>query len=77
MRFKKTKGTLMSFVRIAATLASIFALYWYFRWAGLRGVISLLLGMVIMAIILLSKNPMVLWLIEQVHAEQYMKEVRK
>ncbi len=71
------KNNLKTVLNIVLSLASILLIFIYFRWVGYKGVISFLLGMVIMAYLLLSNNIIMRSLIKIFEAKQTLKELMK
>lgn len=61
--------------KIICFILSIFLFIWFFRWASWKGMISFVLGMGIMGFLLLSKNPMLRFLISFAQADDYFKEI--
>lgn len=52
------------FFKILLAIGSVFALFFLFRWWGLRGLSGLLAGMFIMAYLILSLNPAVMFFVK-------------
>jgi hypothetical protein len=63
----------VGFFKILIAIGSIFALFFLFRWWGLQGLSGLLAGMLIMAYLILSLNPMVLFFVKLFHGEVDIK----
>ena len=49
----------------------------FFRWVGFRGFIAFCAGMFLMAYALLSKNPMLKWIISLTESEEYLWDILK
>ncbi len=62
---------------IIFSIASIISLFIFLRWAGIKGIISLFLGMGIMAYLFMSKNFMLSYIIESTKSEDYIEEIKK
>ncbi len=75
--FTPLKGILMTVLRITVMILSILLIFGFFRWSGIKGFLSFLLGMGIMAYLLLSKNMMFQMIIETFGAVEYIDEVKK
>lgn len=63
--------------KICYSVLTILAFIYFLRWAGYKGVISLLLGMLIMAYLLLSKNIMFMSLVKLLEAEQHIDDIKE
>lgn len=74
---EKSKESGMYFVRIAVAIGTFLLLIMMIRWAGIKGVLMLFLGMGIMAYLLLSKNIMLLALIDKLEGNEYIDEIKK
>lgn len=73
----KIKNILMTILRIFIIIASILLVIGFLRWAGIKGVLSFMLGMSLMAYLLLSKNIMFQGIIEMFGASEYLSEIGK
>lgn len=71
------KNNLKTVLNIVLSLASILLIFIYFRWVGYKGVISFLLGLIVMAYLLLSNNIIMRSLIKIFEAEQTLKDIMK
>jgi len=58
----------MRILRIIISIASILLLIGFFRWTGLKGLMSFILGLFVMAYLLLSKNAMLMGVVEYFEA---------
>ncbi len=67
----------MTILRIFIIIASILLVIGFLRWAGIKGVLSFMLGMSLMAYLLLSKNIMFQGIIEMFGASEYLSEIGK
>lgn len=54
----------------------IILVFMLFRWAGLKGLVMFILGLIVMALLLLSKNPMLKWAIDMTKSEWFIDEVK-
>lgn len=73
----KIKNILNTIIRIFIIIASILLVIGFLRWAGIKGVLSFMLGMSLMAYLLLSKNIMFQGIIEMFGASEYLSEIGK
>jgi hypothetical protein len=64
MGLTETKAGLIKIFKILIAIGSVFALFFLFRWWGLRGLSGLLAGMFIMAYLILSLNPAVMFFVK-------------
>jgi len=64
------------FMRIVS-VGLIFGIIGLFYWMGFKGVIGFLLGILIMSMVILTKNPVFMWLVEKMQADAYMQEINK
>lgn len=62
-------------LKILLMLALLFAVFMFFRWAGVKGMLSFILGMFLMSWLILSKNMVMRTLIEMTKSESYINEV--
>jgi hypothetical protein len=62
--YEKLKSGIIAFYKIVLAIGSGFALFYMFKWMGLKGLSGLLLGMGIMAYLLLSSNGMIIWFVK-------------
>lgn len=58
---------------IAVTIGMIFGL----RWLGMKGIIGLFIGMMFMAYMFLSKNPVMMFMVKRTEGETYIDEIKK
>ena len=67
MKFKETltllKNLLIRILRIIIIIGSTIIIFMVFRQLGLKGLLGFLIGAVVVSVILLSKNPMALFLL--------------
>jgi len=56
------------FMRIVS-VGLIFGIIGLFYWMGFKGVIGFLLGILIMSMVILTKNPVFMWLVEKMQAD--------
>ncbi len=56
---------------------SILTIFFFFRWVGIKGMISFILGMGIMAWIFLSKNVLVRMIVSKFEGEEYIDSFKK
>jgi len=64
-------------LRIVIMIASVLLILGFFRWAGIKGILSFMLGMGIMAYLLLSKNMMFRGIIDMFGATEYLDDMGK
>lgn len=74
---KSIKNKLFIVVRIAVSILSVILLFLGLRWAGIKGFIMLVFGMIIMGYLLLSKNMMLDWFVNFAKAKNYLEEIKK
>jgi len=74
---QSAKGVLQIILRIVIMIASILLILGFFRWAGVKGVLAFILGMLIMAYLLLSKNFMFKGIIDMFGATEYLEDMGK
>ncbi len=74
---RSVKSIFFTVLRIVIMIASVLLIIGFFRWAGIKGMLSFLLGMGIMAYLLLSKNMMFRGIIETFGATEYISEMGK
>lgn len=70
------KSVLKRVLIIVLSIGSIILLFLFLRWVGLKGLLSLMIGMFIMAWLLLSKNQLLLWVIKKTEGGDYLEEVK-
>ncbi len=58
-------------------IGSIVLIFFLFRWAGIKGLITFSVGMLIMAYLILSKNAMLMFIIEKTSSDTYIDEIKK
>ena len=69
-------GVSKQFITITLSIATFIGIIYLLIYVGLKGFISFVLGMTVMAYLILSKNAMMLWFIEFAQAEHYIKEIK-
>ena len=73
MKFKETltllKNLLIRILRIVIIIGSTIIIFIVFRQLGLKGLLGFLIGAVVVSVILLSKNPMALFVIKAMRGE--------
>ena len=62
-------------LRIIVMIASILLIIAFLRWGGIKGILSFVLGMSLMAYLLLSKNMMFQGIISMFGADEYLNDV--
>jgi len=78
MRFRdKILSVMFTIVRIGVMISSVIAVFWFFRWVGWKGFISFVAGMSLMAYVILSKNPLIKWVIDATQSDEYIWELMK
>lgn len=73
----KLKEILKKTSNIFLSLLSLLILILLLRWAGIKGILSFIAGMLIMAYLLLSNNIMVRTLVSIFGSEENLKEIMK
>ena len=73
----KIVGFFKKYLRLIIAITMTILILRGMYWMGLKGMFGMFLGMVIMTVIFLSKNPLVLWFIQKFNAETYMNEIKK
>lgn len=74
---RSVKSIFFTILRIIIMIASILLIIAFFRWAGLKGMASFILGMSLMGYLLLSKNMMFQGIISMFGADEYLNEISK
>ena len=64
-------------LRLVVMIASVLLIIAFLRWAGIKGILSFVLGMSLMAYLLISKNMMFQGIISMFGADEYLNEVAK
>lgn len=62
-------------LQILFSILTIILLFTFFRWAGIKGLLSFLIGMLIMAFLILSKNPVMTSIIAMTQSEDFIDTV--
>lgn len=70
-------GFLRTFVMRLLAIGIVFGVIGLFYLIGFKGIIGFLLGITIMSMVILSKNPVFMWLVEKAQADAYMQEITK
>jgi len=73
----KIKNVAKPIFRIFTTLISIFLFIWLFRYLGFKGILGLFIGMTIMAYLILSKNMLLLGIVNIFDAGGFVEEINK
>lgn len=73
---EKLKGILMYILRIVIMISSIFLVIIIMRWLGIKGIVGMIFGMFASTYLILSKNVALRALIEMMHSEEYVDELR-
>ena len=68
---------LMKYVKIIISIGSVIGFFFFFRYIGFKGFIGFVVGLFFMAILLLSKNSFLKFLIDFANAEDYLYDVGK
>ena len=68
---------LMKYVKIIISIGSVIGFFFFFKYIGIKGFIGFASGLFMMAILLLSKKPMLKFLIDFANAEDYLYDVGK
>ena len=69
-------GVSKQFLTIIISIATFIGIIYLLIYVGLKGFISFIAGMMIMAYLILSKNAMMMWFIDFAQAEHYIKEIK-
>ncbi len=69
------KDNIKKVINITISILSIFGLFYLMRWAGLKGILSFLVGMIIMAYLILSNNLIMRSVVTLFGAERSIKEI--
>jgi len=69
----KTLNTIGIILMILGTIIFLF----FLRWLGLKGCLGIVVGMFLMALLLLSKNKYLKWIIDLTKSENYIWELMK
>lgn len=77
MAIQKIKNFTLIIVKIVISLVTIILFIGFFRWTGFKGLISFMLGMLIMAFLILSKNPILLSIIAMTQSEDFIDSIMK
>lgn len=71
------KDKILYILKIVVNLALLFAVIFLLRYLGLKGVIGLFTGMMLMAYLLLSKNGLLMYFVKLFSGEWYIDELNK
>jgi len=71
----KTLDTIKRIILIVTSIGTVIILFMLLRWAGIKGILSFIAGMVIMAYLLLSNNIMTRVLVKMFEAEKGINEI--
>lgn len=74
---EKISNILKVTLRIIVMIASVLLIIGFLRWGGIKGILSFMLGMGLMAYLLLSKNMMFQGIIGMFGADEYLNEIGK
>ena len=69
------KNKLMFMLNVAIKIISILLFILCIRWAGIKGIISMLFGMAIMAYIMLSGNQLLMFFVKIFGNKEYLVEI--
>lgn len=69
------KNKLMFILSVAIKIISILLFILCIRWAGLKGIISMLFGMAIMAYMMLSGNRLLMFFVKIFGNKEYLEEI--
>lgn len=72
---QRLKNKLNFLLGLSVKIVSIILLIICLRWAGLKGIISFLFGMAIMAYLMLSNNSLMMFFIKMFSDKQYLEEI--
>lgn len=72
----ETKDTIKAILKGGLTIAILFGMFMFFRFIGLKGLLGFVCGMSIMAYLILSKNPLLRWVISFATAEYYIDDLK-
>ena len=73
---EKSKAILMYLLRITIMIGSIVLIIIAMRWFGIKGILGMIFGMFVSTYLILSKNVILRALIEMMHSEEYVDELR-
>ena len=59
--------------RVISILGFIALLYWL----NFKGMVGMMLGMTAMAYLILSKNPLIMWIVEKTRSTEYIDELER
>ena len=71
----KILDTIKRIILIVTSIGTVIILFMLLRWAGIKGILSFIAGMVIMAYLLLSNNIMTRVLVKMFEAEKGINEI--
>jgi len=67
----------MKIIKVFIGILISFAILYYFIWSGIKGMLSFIIGMGVMAAILFSNSPIILWILEQTKSKHYIEELKR
>ena len=71
----KILDTIKRIILIVTSIGTVIILFMLLRWTGIKGILSFIAGMVIMAYLLLSNNIMTRVLVKMFEAEKGINEI--
>lgn len=66
------------YLRIIISVGTFFAIIYFFRYIGLKGILGFVVGMFVMTFLFLSKNPLIRFIIQKSSgSEEYIDVINK
>ena len=64
-------------IKVLIGILISFGILFYFIWSGVRGLLSFLFGMGVMAYLILSGNSLILWIVDATRSREYVNELKR